>query len=73
MQISPLKSGDLFKRLHLLFQGKQTHQHICLKEQSRRFVSLMNDFETSGQNNVSAIKRNLALPEGSIENKRALL
>lgn len=33
----------------------------------------MNDSETSGQNNVSAIKKNPALPEGSIENKRALI
>lgn len=46
------------------------HQHICSKEQSRMFVSLMNNFETSGQSNASAIKKN---PEGSIENKRAFI
>lgn len=72
MQIPSLRSGDLLKILNLFFWGKQTHQHICSKEQSRRFVSLMNNFKTSGQSNVSAIKKNPALPEGSIENKRAL-
>lgn len=72
MHISSFKTGDFLKRVNPLFWGKQTHQHICSKEQSRNFVSLMNDFETSGQNNVSAIKKNPALPEGSVENKRVL-
>lgn len=42
------------------------HQYTSSKEQSKRFVSLMNDFESSGQNNASAIKKNPVLPKGSI-------
>lgn len=42
------------------------HQHICSKGQSRTLVSLMNDFETSGQKNASVIKKNPVLPMGSI-------
>lgn len=46
------------------------HQHICTQ---RIKAGGMNDFGTSGQNNLSAIKRNPGLPEGSIENKRVLI
>lgn len=43
--------------------------HLYSIDQRRRYVCLRNDFETSGQKNLSAIKRNA----GSIENKRVLI